>query len=319
MRCFVIMPFDSSFDDVYTTIKHAVTSVNHDQPIECIRLDDTRPAGRITDRLLSTLRESSFCVADLTGCNPNVMWETGYAMALGKPLIIMTQDMSTLPFDIRDMQALPYDRTQLSRTLAAPLKEIVRDTLVLDTSLTQSAAVEDQLRLITSLSVQVTELKEMVGRIVSTWDEDQPLKKGAGQLSKRLLQLEGSWRSEDSDSHAYIRVINEYVVGPYCYEGNTELTAYLYDCQEMGEYLFARFRWLSGYIKGFMFLKQTTPDTLQGAWWYHDDSEELPKKPPPLYPGNQIVWRRIRLPTPRWAKEFFDQVEHNGLPQWHAR
>src|SRR5204862_409394 len=79
--------------------------------------DEARPAGRITERLLAALRECSFCIADLTGSNPNVMWETGYAMALGKPVIVITQDLATLPFDMKDMQALCYDRTHLNSSL----------------------------------------------------------------------------------------------------------------------------------------------------------------------------------------------------------
>ena len=312
MRCFVIMPFDSSFVDVYTTIRQAVTSVRHESSIDCIRLDDTRPAGRITERLLTALRDSSFCVADLTGCKPNVMWETGYAMALGKPLIIVTQDVTTLPFDLRDMQALPYDRTQLSKTLATPLQDIVRDTLLHDSPQTQSSAFEEQSRLVVSLGVQLAELKEMVGQIVSSWDDRGLVKELPVRLSKKLLRLQGSWKS-DNNSHKYIQVVNDYLVGPYCYEDNTELTGYYYDCQEMGEYLFARFRWVSGTISGFVFLKQTSPDTLQGAWWYDYEVEDLPKKPP-KFSGNQILWRRTNLPIPEWASEFLDQVEQKGLP-----
>jgi hypothetical protein len=66
VRCFVIMPFDDAFDDVYAAIKHSVESVEHGEPIRCARLDESRPAGRITDRLVAELRGSAFCIADLT-------------------------------------------------------------------------------------------------------------------------------------------------------------------------------------------------------------------------------------------------------------
>ena len=56
------------------------------------------------------------------------MWETGYAMALGKPLVIVMQDLSILPFDLKDMQALPYDRSQLNSSLGRQLKDVVKDT-----------------------------------------------------------------------------------------------------------------------------------------------------------------------------------------------
>ena len=45
-------------------------------------------------------------MADITETKPNVMWESGFAMALGKPVIVITQSLADLPFDIRDMQAI---------------------------------------------------------------------------------------------------------------------------------------------------------------------------------------------------------------------
>ena len=83
-------------------------------------MDESRPAGRITDRLLGELQSAAFCVADLTGNKANVMWEVGYAMALAKPMIIITQNLEDLPFDLKDMQSLRYDRNNLSRSLEKP-------------------------------------------------------------------------------------------------------------------------------------------------------------------------------------------------------
>ena len=96
------MPFDAAFDDVYAAIKAPVERAGRDQHLRCFRLDENRPAGRITDRLLSELRRAAICIADLTGCRPNVMWEVGYAMALHKPLIIVTQQIDEMPFDLKD-------------------------------------------------------------------------------------------------------------------------------------------------------------------------------------------------------------------------
>lgn len=45
-------------------------------------------------------------MADLTGTNPNVMWELGYAMALKKPALIITQSQAAAPFDVKDLQSL---------------------------------------------------------------------------------------------------------------------------------------------------------------------------------------------------------------------
>src|SRR5579859_2708868 len=92
------MPFSEEFDDVYANIKTAVQRAISAREGRCFRLDEARPAGRITERLLKELQSASFCVADLTGNRPNVMWEVGYAMALCKPIIIVTQKIEELPF-----------------------------------------------------------------------------------------------------------------------------------------------------------------------------------------------------------------------------
>src|SRR4051812_9507264 len=107
------MPFAREFDDVYATIKSSVEGALDGRPLNCFRLDEARPAGRITDRLLQEIQTASLCVADLSGSRPNIMWEVGYAMALGKPTIIVTQDEGGLPFDIHDMQSFRYDRSHL--------------------------------------------------------------------------------------------------------------------------------------------------------------------------------------------------------------
>ena len=57
MNCFVIMPFAADFDDVYAVIKATVETAAVDIEGRCFRLDESRPAGRITDHGAS-LRDS---------------------------------------------------------------------------------------------------------------------------------------------------------------------------------------------------------------------------------------------------------------------
>ena len=128
MKCFVIMPFAKDFGDVYATIRRAVDSVREGQA-HTFRLDEVKAAGRITDDLVRELNESAICIADLTGCNPNVMWEVGYAMALRKPVIFISQDVSSLPFDLRLMRTIQYVRHDLADTLERQLAESFRETL----------------------------------------------------------------------------------------------------------------------------------------------------------------------------------------------
>ena len=50
-------------------------------------------------------------------------------MALGKPTIVVTQTLNDLPFDIKDMQSIEYQRHHLNSSLNIPLRRMVVDTL----------------------------------------------------------------------------------------------------------------------------------------------------------------------------------------------
>jgi hypothetical protein len=124
-RCLVIMPFDPSFDPVYSMIRRAVLSGAGGDTI-CQRLDELAAPGRMSEALVDALSAADFCVADLTGANPNVMWEVGYAMAMRKPVVFVTQDAESLPFDIRDMRTIEYDPRGPEAKLADGVSTAVR-------------------------------------------------------------------------------------------------------------------------------------------------------------------------------------------------
>jgi hypothetical protein len=128
-KCFVIMPFDKGFATVYAAIKKAVASSSTDGHVTCTRLDDIKAAGPITLDLVQELREATLCIADMTGNRPNVLWEVGYAMAFGKPVLLITQNSQELPFDVKDLRWITYNPKSVQRTLSPKLAAAVRETL----------------------------------------------------------------------------------------------------------------------------------------------------------------------------------------------
>jgi hypothetical protein len=72
MKCFVIMPFDKSFNGVYGSIKKSIQSIKIGEEVSYSRLDEVKGAGRITEDLIREISEASVCVADITGRDPNV-------------------------------------------------------------------------------------------------------------------------------------------------------------------------------------------------------------------------------------------------------
>jgi len=106
--CFVIMPFAPSFDGIWqVVIKPAVEAIND----ECLRADDIFAPGSIIDDIIAAIRDADYIVADLTGRNPNVYYELGFAHALDKPVILITQDLTDLPFDVGHRRVIGYSDT----------------------------------------------------------------------------------------------------------------------------------------------------------------------------------------------------------------
>lgn len=318
MNCFVIMPFGPEFDDVYQAIKHSVESASQAPDHRCFRLDESRPAGRITERLLAELRSASICVADITGTRPNVMWELGFAMALAKPTVIVTQDSDPLPFDIKDLQSIEYQRTRLGATLSAPLKRTIIDTLGhLSAAVDAKAAVPGPgPEVFGAVLAEMGHLKEMVVEAVRAMK--QPEQVGKATVPD-LAQLEGDWINHETGSHTYARLIGGELVAPYCYSGNDRLTGVYFAWRRLGDYWFARYKWLGVDLSGFTFLRLEAPDRMYGAWWSSEEADSRTETPPNRS-GVPATWlRQITRGTPPWAEQFIADVERDGLAAVLAR
>lgn len=60
--------------------------------------------------IIQPIYDSDIILADLTGLNPNVMYELALAHAFKKKTVIITQDpLSSLPFDLKSYRAKNYD------------------------------------------------------------------------------------------------------------------------------------------------------------------------------------------------------------------
>lgn len=95
---FVLMPFDSKFKDIYTFgIKGAADDVG----AYAERVDEQIFTEGILDRIFNQISKADVIVADMTGRNENVFYEVGYAHALGKIVLLLTQNTDDIPFDLK--------------------------------------------------------------------------------------------------------------------------------------------------------------------------------------------------------------------------
>ena len=118
------MPFDAEFDDVYRLgIKDACVSAG----AYFERVDEQIFDERILDRIYNQIAKADFIVADMTGRNPNVFYEVGYAHALGKRTILLTKEAADIPFDLKHFPHIVYGNSivKLRETLQTRIKYFV--------------------------------------------------------------------------------------------------------------------------------------------------------------------------------------------------
>lgn len=126
-RAFVIMPFSHEFDDVWNGgIKRACQELK----IAALRVDEINLSSGITDDIKKFVKKATTVVVDITGNNPNVMYELGYALGRGKKPIIICQGESKVPFDVANIRHLEYiDSWQGIEDLNKGLKKFLNETL----------------------------------------------------------------------------------------------------------------------------------------------------------------------------------------------
>lgn len=118
---FVLMPFNSDFDDIYKLgIKNACTELE----MYCERVDEQYYEGSMLERIYNQIHHADYIIADLSTKNPNVFYEVGYAHALNKKVILITQNGEDIPFDMKHYLHIIYDSNKISY-----LKEKLQDRL----------------------------------------------------------------------------------------------------------------------------------------------------------------------------------------------
>lgn len=105
--CFVMMPFANPVGGYYELIYEPAIKKTGLTPV---RADtDIFGTGKIIDQIWAGLKHAKVLVAELTGRNPNVLYELGLAHALHKPVVLISSNEEDVPFDIRHVRVIYYD------------------------------------------------------------------------------------------------------------------------------------------------------------------------------------------------------------------
>lgn len=125
----VMMPFSAEFRLVRAALGRAA-----DRAGMCMaRADDIWKNHTIIQDVVRLIATSRVVLCDLSGKNPNVLYEAGIAHMLGKDVILITQNMEDVPFDLRHHRVISYHdngdgRRDLVKKVADRLETLVAES-----------------------------------------------------------------------------------------------------------------------------------------------------------------------------------------------
>lgn len=102
-KVFVIMPFEDKFFEIYEMLKR-----QFEEDFLFSHAGEEDNQQNILKDIVQAIYDADIIIANLTGLNPNVFYELGVAHTLNKKVIIITEDISTLPFDLKSYRAKEY-------------------------------------------------------------------------------------------------------------------------------------------------------------------------------------------------------------------
>lgn len=126
-RVLVIQPFRPEFRGAFDLVAAATRAAD----AEAVRADEMVSLSEpITETVHRAVQEADLIVCDLTGSNPNVLYELGLARGLKKPIILISQRLQDIPFDLKTHRILVYDsslpsQAELTRSLAALIRTVL--------------------------------------------------------------------------------------------------------------------------------------------------------------------------------------------------
>lgn len=128
--CFVLIPFEQKMYPIY---EDHIRSVVESEGLSCLRADEIVSTNQITWDIWEKINRARLIIADLTGKNANVFYEVGLANALGKEVILITQTMKDVPFDLKLLRCIVYSFTprgmkDMETKLKATIKEIMKSS-----------------------------------------------------------------------------------------------------------------------------------------------------------------------------------------------
>ncbi|MCA8292111.1 hypothetical protein [Burkholderia vietnamiensis] len=111
--CGIVMPIstidgcnEAHWIEVFSIVSDAVSTAGFSANM----VSDADHVGIIQKRIIQNLYDNPIVVCDVSGKNPNVMFELGMRLAFDKPTIIIKDDKTSYSFDTSPIEHIEYPR-----------------------------------------------------------------------------------------------------------------------------------------------------------------------------------------------------------------
>src|SRR5688572_2865951 len=112
-KCGIVMPIsaidnlsEAHWIEVGDILSDAITAAGFDPNL----VSTTEEVGIIQKTIIQNLYDNPVVVCDVSGKNPNVMFELGMRLAFDRPTIIVKDDKTSYTFDTSPIEHLGYPR-----------------------------------------------------------------------------------------------------------------------------------------------------------------------------------------------------------------
>jgi hypothetical protein len=113
LTCGIVMPIaamgdytESHWSDVYSIIKEAVSISGYEARL----VSESKDSTVIPKSIVQNLYDDDIVICDVSGKNPNVMFELGMRLAFDKPVVLIKDTTTGYSFDTSTIEHLSYPR-----------------------------------------------------------------------------------------------------------------------------------------------------------------------------------------------------------------
>lgn len=125
--CGLVMPIsetDGCSEAHWAEVRGILTEAIADAGFEGRLVSDADESGVIQGRIIQNLYTNPIVVCDVSGRNPNVMFELGVRLTFDKPTVIVKDDNTSFAFDISAIEHVSYPRSLRFAPIVAFKKQL---------------------------------------------------------------------------------------------------------------------------------------------------------------------------------------------------